>query len=222
MSQDPNATNLTAAGYVRFGSEVIANQSEVILFNGDYQPCDPNQSFPQSIWTGSDLVIWGSLFESVAYRYNLASNRISIISGAGAPINCDSHTTVWTGTEMIVWGGRTNSQSDLYANTGGRYRVNTDTWVPTSISGAPTGRRSATAVWTGSEMIVWGGYHQTGSSLNTGGRYNPRANSWTPVSTVNAPAGRSLHAAFWTGTQMIVWGGDALATGGLYNPLTDS
>ena len=34
-----------------------------------------------------------------------------------------------------------------------------------------------TAVWTGSEMIVWGGFD--GGYLNDGGRYNPAANSWT-------------------------------------------
>jgi hypothetical protein len=32
-----------------------------------------------------------------------------------------------------------------------------DTWTATSIVNAPSGRQSHTAVWTGSEMIVWGG-----------------------------------------------------------------
>ncbi|MDP9186205.1 MAG: hypothetical protein M3O72_02460, partial [Verrucomicrobiota bacterium] len=45
-----------------------------------------------------------------------------------------------------------------------------DTWTPT-FSGVPDARYLHTAVWTGTEMIVWGGY---GSGyLNTGGRYNP-------------------------------------------------
>ena len=33
-----------------------------------------------------------------------------------------------------------------------------------------------TAVWTGSEMIVWGGFHI--DTLNTGGRYIPSTDSW--------------------------------------------
>ena len=33
-----------------------------------------------------------------------------------------------------------------------------DTWTPTSVTSAPDGRQFHTAVWTGSEMIVWGGY----------------------------------------------------------------
>ena len=43
-------------------------------------------------------------------------------------------------------------------NTGGRYNPGTDTWTATSTTNAPAARAFHTAVWTGSEMIVWGGY----------------------------------------------------------------
>jgi N-acetylneuraminic acid mutarotase len=56
---------------------------------------------------------------------------------------------------MIVWGG---SGSSGYLNTGGRYNPNTNTWTATSTTNAPTARSAHTVVWTGSEMIVWGGY----------------------------------------------------------------
>ena len=36
-----------------------------------------------------------------------------------------------------------------------------------------------TAVWTGSEMIVWGGIRLFVVTLGTGARYNPLTNSWT-------------------------------------------
>ena len=42
-------------------------------------------------------------------------------------------------------------------NTGGRYYPGIDLWVSTSITNAPPRRVGHTAVWTGSEMIVWGG-----------------------------------------------------------------
>ena len=45
-----------------------------------------------------------------------------------------------------------------------------------------------TAVWTGSEMIVWGGVRP--GLLNTGGRYDPGTDSWTATSTTNAPSAR--------------------------------
>ena len=100
-----------------------------------------------------------------------------------------------------------------------------DTWTATSITNAPAGRQYHTAVWTGSEMIVWGGFNGS-INVNTGGRYNPSTDSWTRTSTTNAPAARDAHTAVWTGSEMIVWGGEGsgsyLNTGGRYNPGTDS
>lgn len=99
---------------------------------------------------------------------------------------------------------------------------NDDTWT---LLGPPNfGRRYYTAIWTGTEMIIWGG---SGSStfLNTGGRYDPASSSWTPTDTTTAPAARYSHSAVWTGTKMIVWGGEGsggrLKTGGLYDPASN-
>ena len=92
-----------------------------------------------------------------------------------------------------------------------------DTW--TSMMTTVTDRDGHTAIWTGSEMIVWGGYD--GSVTNTGARYDPVTDTWTPTSTMNTPAARGGHTAVWTGSEMIVWGGGSSA-GGRYNPLTDS
>src|SRR5438552_2557418 len=97
-----------------------------------------------------------------------------------------------------------------------------DTWTPTSLTNAPIGRSLHTAVWTGSEMIVWGGYNGF-DPFNPGGRYNASTDSWTATSTVNAPFARVGHTAVWTGIQMIVWGGQGVGnTGGRYSPNTDS
>ena len=54
----------------------------------------------------------------------------------------------------------------------------TDQWTATTTSNAPHGRSLHVAVWTGSEMIVWGG-GIPGTPFNTGGRYNPSTDSWT-------------------------------------------
>jgi N-acetylneuraminic acid mutarotase len=117
-----------------------------------------------------------------------------------------------------------------FLNTGGRYNPNANSWTPTSTTNAPDRRTGHTAVWTGSEMIVWGGDDVNALSLNTGGRYNPTTDSWTATSIVSAPDARGGHTAVWTGTEMIVWGGlffdgsnyHYLNTGGRYNPTTDS
>ena len=107
---------------------------------------------------------------------------------------------------MIVWGG----YSADFLNTGGRYNPNTDSWTATSTTNAPIGREFHTAVWTGTEMIAWGGNYSDGSNyhyLQSGGRYNASTDSWVTTSTANAPAGRADHTAVWTGSEMIVWGG---------------
>ena len=100
-----------------------------------------------------------------------------------------------------------------------------DTWTATSTSSAPDNRFYHTAVWTGTEMIVWGGAFQN-TPLSTGARYNAATDSWTATSANGAPAGRWIHTGVWTGTEMIVWGGQGsgsnLNTGGRYNPATDS
>ena len=105
---------------------------------------------------------------------------------------------------MIVWGGDDGVRPLL--NTGGRYNPVTDSWTATSTTNAPAARVGHTAVWTGSEMIVWGGLRRS-TYLNTGGRYNPGTDSWTATSTTNAPEARTWHTAVWTGSEMIVWGG---------------
>src|SRR5258708_7306347 len=134
---------------------------------------------------------------------------------------------------MIIWGGIATAGTLSDTNTGGKYDPSTDNWTATTTIQAPAGRAFFTAVWTGNEMIVWGGssFDGTFHYWNTGGRYNPSTDRWLPTSTTNAPDGREAHTAVWTGSAMIVWGGldvlpnglpQDLNTGGVYNPGTDS
>jgi N-acetylneuraminic acid mutarotase len=99
-----------------------------------------------------------------------------------------------------------------------------DSW--TATAGPPSPRYYHTAVWTGTEIIVWGGVVMNNNYLNTGGRYNPSTDNWIATSTTNAPSGRSGHTAVWTGVEMVVWGGgngnNFLNAGGKYNPTTDT
>ena len=88
---------------------------------------------------------------------------------------------------------------------------------------APNGKAHA-AVWTGSRMIVFGGYdgHEFHGS---GGLYDPATDSWSPTSGVNSPGGRARPTAIWTGEYMVVWGGvfnTPTDVGGAYDPLTDT
>jgi N-acetylneuraminic acid mutarotase len=184
-----------------------------------------------AVWTGSEMIIWGGdvIFGgdvNTGGRYNPSTDSWTVTNTANAPSARTLHTAVWTGNEMIVWGGSFYDGTNYhYLNTGGRYNPGADSWTTPSTTTAPSGRDLHTAVWTGSEMIVWGGYDGT-NNLSTGGKYDPGTNSWTITSTTNAPSIRDAHTAVWTGSEMIVWGGfdgtNYLNTGGRYNPGTNS
>jgi hypothetical protein len=97
------------------------------------------------------------------------------------------------------------------------------TW--STLPAAPiASRRSAVGVWTGTQMIVWGGATDDGTALHAdGAAYNPDTKAWSrlPSSPLSA---RSQSASVWTGTSVFIWGGSVdsdatLATdGALYTP----
>jgi N-acetylneuraminic acid mutarotase len=185
----------------------------------------------RAVWTGTEMIIWGGSSSlapieqfKIGGRYNPLTETWTPTSPINAPSVRTEHTDVWTGSEMIIWSG-TDAVTGSYLQSGGRYNPANDTWTPTSESNAPTGRTRHTAIWTGAEMIVWGGVSGNGG-VNTGGRYNPSTDTWVATSTAGAPSGRFNHSAVWTGTEMIVWGGNFSSsifnTGGRYDPPTDS
>jgi N-acetylneuraminic acid mutarotase len=202
------------------------------------------RSYHGAVWTGSEMLIWGgesydlanrrSTVFSVGGRYDPVADLWRSMSASGAPSGRAAFTTVWTDREMIVWGGHreTAPWTFDYYNTGGRYNPATDTWTATSIVGAPSPRTQSSGVWTGSVMVVWGGYFYyqslgAGDGFDTGGRYDPATDTWTPTSTVGAPSPRYESTAIWTGSRVVVWGGAryhvlGFNTGGLYDPVTDT
>src|SRR5678816_3122110 len=105
---------------------------------------------------------------------------------------------------MVIWGGQ---DAERYLNTAARFDPANNQWLPWTQSIVPAPRAGSTAVWTGSQMIVWGGFTVNSRNANTGGRYDPALDSWTPTSLNGAPSARSRHSAVWTGNSMIIWDG---------------
>lgn len=103
-----------------------------------------------------------------------------------------------------------------------------DNWSEISLTNSPIRRNGYTVVWTGSKLIVWGGYDDRGQPnyYNTGAIYDPSTKTWAAMSTTNAPKPRAGHTALWTSERMFVWGGhnneQSFGDGGLYNPATDT
>lgn len=103
--------------------------------------------------------------------------------------------------------------------------VGSGNWSSVAASGAPSPRTGHTAVWTGGQMIIWGGTDLI-ASFGDGARWHPATDEWSALSMVNAPESRSGHVAVWTGGEMIIWGGVRpgayLGSGARYNPATDT
>jgi N-acetylneuraminic acid mutarotase len=229
MSTNASDTNLTTSGYVKLGKVGFLEWEQQPGGSGGAPSEGANQT---AVWTGSEMLVWGG--QAGGYnaagsggRLNPVAKTWTPISTNGAPAARYSHTAVWSGSEMIIWGG-VNSSSPSGLNDGGRYNPVTDTWtpIPNSLSNTPAARLHQTAVWTGNEMIIWGGYN--GGVFNNGGRYNPAANTWTPIesSLTNTPSPRFWHTAVWAGTEMIIWGGkdifNFLNDGGRYDPAANA
>jgi N-acetylneuraminic acid mutarotase len=194
-----------------------------------------------AIWTGKEVVVFGGEGFQVTFgdgaRYDLEKNIWSPLPLEGAaPSARTCSSAVWTDHEMIVWGGFSGSYSNnINRNDGACFNPTNNAWRPVSTDNAPSPRFAHSAVWTGREMLVWGGYTDshslyqgghTDAQLNTGGRYDPTADSWRAITTNGAPSKRFYHVALWTGREMIIWGGanatDALNDGARYDPVADT
>jgi N-acetylneuraminic acid mutarotase len=179
-------------------------------------------------WTGTEMIVWGGVNRlgtclGDGARYNPITDTWTTMSTTGAPSVRAQAYVVWTGSEMIVWAG---SGGPSVLNDGARYNPTTDTWNPITSTNAPSARQDQqpVAVWTGSSMVIWGGYNN-GTYPADGGSYNLSANTWTTISATGAPTPRADTFSVWTGKQMLVWGGFGgtnLATGAYYTPATDS
>jgi N-acetylneuraminic acid mutarotase len=180
-----------------------------------------------AVWTGTEMIVWGGSDGgkmSTGGRYDPVGNSWVPTANSQSPLARHNHTALWTGAEMVVWGGAGPAFGGVEMNSGGRYNPALNAWLPTALVDSPLARESHSAIWTGTEMIVWGG-SGAGVELDTGAGYDPVGGSWTTLPAAGAPVARAHHTAVWTGTEMIVWGGFGgpspgalLDSGGRYDP----
>jgi hypothetical protein len=197
-----------------------------------------------AVWTGTRLLIWGGgnsqgVFSGsgdassgditdLGKSYDPATDTWTSLSSTNAPTERVLHAAVWTGSKMIVWGGYHFGAGYGSVNDGAIYDPGSDSWSPVSTTGNPTPRYGHAQVWTGTEMLVWGGYWDAGGHVDQGlgGAYNPASNTWRSMSVTSEPAGRNSASSAWTGSELVIWGGEAngpvVNTGGVYALATDS
>jgi len=156
------------------------------------------------------------------------ANRLAQVAGPSrtwqrlpaAPIPPpDALASVWTGRQMLIFGRVSRAHPAHGFDVLAAYRPANATWRRVASGPGPKGETegSASAVWTGREMIVWGKANAAFSPLT--GRRRP-----LPASPIASRAAPTL--VVWTGSQMIGWGGgccgEAAADGAAYTPATNA
>lgn len=196
------------------------------------------------VWTGSRMIVCGggraAVYEGLDYEealtsvrsYNPATNSWTTLADGPAAIH---GAAVWTGANVILSGGydyltyiNDNNPYSPYpvvrreeSAAATAYTVATNTWGQ-PITPSLLSRHRHTAVWTGSEMIVWGGLSQGSPwALDDGVRYQPASGTWTPLPLTNVPSGRRGHSMVWTGSLMLIWGGGQ-SDGGRFDPAANA
>jgi N-acetylneuraminic acid mutarotase len=162
----------------------------------------------------------GAHSSSLSLRERTGSSSQGWQALPAAPIAVDAYmTSVWTGKEMIVSGVGGVSPDGTFlkaSNVAAAYDPTAHTWrrlaPPLGDRTDPTGH---SAVWTGTEMLVWGAFKTVG--------FDPLTNHWRLLPP--APGGAGL--VVWTGSEMIGWGGgccgDANSGGAAaYSPATNT
>jgi N-acetylneuraminic acid mutarotase len=234
------ATSMVGAPAPRWGHTAVWTGSRMIVWGGEgavallntggiYDPATnnwaptptsgaPGERFNHTaVWTGTKMIVWGGLEWALPALgtggiYDPATNTWAATTQSLAPISRSSHTAVWTGSRMVVWGGHCDGFTPC-VDVGYLYDPGTDTWRRTSTSNEPAARTTQSAVWAGTQMIVWGGFvpTTTWNPVDTGGVYgNPAPDaSGTGFSTVTpcravdtrnaaGPAGGPILSGGWT------------------------
>src|SRR3954452_940607 len=99
----------------------------------------------------------------------------------------------------------------------------------TELPNPPQGAGGTASVWTGTELISWGGYVSDTTTekytyLATGSAFDPSSDTWTPIPA--APEARSDATAIWTGNEALFLFGQngtkRYPDGVAFDPATDA
>lgn len=178
---------------------------------------------PAFAWTGSELLVWAGTEQRATAddpeeqpiqgaAYDPRSRTWRSLSSPPLDI-AYSPEAAMLGSDRVVL---------LTSSGGALYDLPTDTWEPLAMPAAAN--RSGTGlVWTGTQLLTWGGQDAASPRMAAdGAAYDPATDTWTAIPA--APlAGRVGHTLTWTGEDLIVWGGmdDRLASypdGAAYRP----
>ena len=149
------------------------------------------------MWAKGRVVVWGAALpgsiDNVATggEYDPVADAWSPLPPA--PVGaCPERAAVWTGAEIVYWGG-VPRHCPAEPSDGAAYSPATNTWRVMAAAPQPHGFRYPEAVWTGREVVVWGGGYEDRmlaegvTHLPHAAAYDPRKDSWRRLPDVPSP-----------------------------------
>lgn len=107
-----------------------------------------------AVWDGRELLVVGGRGALHGFAYDPRANRWRPLPRM--ELGRTAAAAVWTGRRLLVWGGQTAYGTPSLPAHGLAYDPQADRWSP--LPPAPVqGRSDPAAVWTGRELVVWGG-----------------------------------------------------------------
>lgn len=176
-------------------------------------PLPEARASASAIWTGDVMLVWGGFVSHGTVGDGVAYDPTSDTwtRMPASPLDARmGHTAIWTGEEMLIWGGTPQFEGQPQFADGAIFDPVRRAWRLMSASPL-SGRYGHSAVWTGSEMIIWGGSPELAGdnvppAFGDGARYDLGEDTWeTLPSTPLTP--RFSHSAAWTGREMVVVSG---------------
>jgi Kelch motif len=178
------------------------------------------------VWTGRELIVWGGCDSARCYPtddgYAFDPSTRTWNPIPPAPRTGIDPKVVWTGREAVFF------YAEGWKLKAVAYDPAADTWR--TIPNAPVQPRfGAVHVWTGSEIIVWGGGRPSDDIATTGAAYDPSTKQWRTIA--DAPVGLNQASGTWTGEEMLVFGSlldprnraeTDTSVGAAYDPVTDT
>ena len=233
-------TAAPAGPSARSGQQAIWTGNEMLIVGSAMSAYDPltarwkTLSPPalfdsRGIWTGDLLVLYNG---AAGARYDLQSDAWLPMSHENLPHRHHGYSLIWTGREILLFGGHLEDEygdGQEYFDSVSRYDPVADRWTETPVdwqaadsTWGPPPRDGHAAVWTGTEMIIWGGSREYWYVEDLpGGRFNPETGRWRRINENGAP--RAEQGAVWTGRDMIVWRNEGTgAPPARYDPRTDT
>lgn len=143
---------------------------------------------PLSVWTGRELIVWGTSLRVQdrprdGAAYDPSTNTWRTIPDA--PIELTDATAAWTGDEMIVFGAALHGGNVPETPTaiGAAYDPQANSWR--RIADFDLDPNANTAVWTGGELVAWD-YNDASAA------YDPTTDHWRELPELSLDQGEDV------------------------------